>query len=213
MALLDNLKHRVMEVSRQKKLDQFYARYSGGPVLDAGVSGIDRIAGENIFLHTFRGVPELYTGLGVEDLIGLEKSHPGKRLITYDGSIFPFRDDEFEWVFSNAVIEHVGDDNAQLLFLNEMLRVGKNVFFTTPNRFFPVESHTNTLFLHWIPGEIFYRWCACTSPYWTKENLRLFSYRKLTALLRKSNAVEYRIIHNTLLGLTMTFSVICKSSR
>jgi len=38
------------------------------------------------------------------------------------------------------VIEHVGDEDAQLLFLNEMMRVAKNVFFTTPNKYLPVES-------------------------------------------------------------------------
>jgi hypothetical protein len=50
------------------------------------------------------------------------------------------------------VTEHVGDEEAQIQFVNEMLRVARNVLFTTPSKYFPVESHTNTLLLHWHDG-------------------------------------------------------------
>jgi len=125
--------------------------------------------------------------------------------------LFPFRDNEFEWVFSNAAIEHVGTYDDQLQFLNEMMRVGKNVFFTTPNRWFPIESHTNAFFLHWLPSEIFFKWSARYKPYWTKDNLNLLDYQLLVWLLADSNAKEYEIIPNRLLGWTMTFSVFCSA--
>jgi ubiquinone/menaquinone biosynthesis C-methylase UbiE len=53
----------------------------------------------------------------------MEVLFPGKRFVQYAGGRFPFSNKTFDWVFSNAVIEHVGDENAQLLFLNEMMRV------------------------------------------------------------------------------------------
>ena len=105
-----------------------------------------------------------------------------KQTIQYAGGKFPFSDKEFDWVFSNAVVEHVGDDNAQLLFLNEMMRVAKNVFFTTPNKYFPMESHTNIFFLHWN-DERFYRWCKSNRPSINRGNLYLFSFRHLRDLL------------------------------
>ncbi len=69
----------------------------------------------------------------MQDLSDMNNLFPDKRFVTYQGGKFPFDDDEFDWVFSNVVIEHVGNDEALLMFINEMLRVAKNVFFTTPN--------------------------------------------------------------------------------
>lgn len=110
-------------------MQQFYDRYGNGPVLDVGVSRANKdFKYENIFLHRFRGDRLLYTGLGVEDLSDLAKLYSQSRFVTYEGRLFPFQDGDFEWVFSNAVIEHVGQYADQLLFLNEMMRVGENVF-------------------------------------------------------------------------------------
>ena len=212
MGFLSAVKQRVMKNSRANKLQQFYAHYSGGPILDAGVSSNSRVESQNIFLHSFRGDRSLYTALGVEDLTALGNIYPQSRFITYGGKLYPFEDGEFEWVFSNAVIEHVGTYNDQLQFLNEMMRVGKDVFFTTPNRWFPVESHTNAFFLHWLPPAIFFKWSARYTPYWTKDNLNLLDHRLLDSLLADSNAKRYEVIPNRLLGWTMTYSVFCSAS-
>ena len=56
------------------------------------------------------------------------------------GATLPFADKEFDIVWSNAVIEHVGGYDKQLLFLSGMLCTGKNIFLTTPNRWFRVRS-------------------------------------------------------------------------
>jgi len=203
-------KKYVMQLSRGRKLDHFYSLCHGGNVLDVGVSGRARIAGENVFLETFRFPDENYTGLGVEDLAELHKRHPRKRLVTYAGDRFPFEEKSFDWVFSNAVIEHVGDDAAQLRFVNETMRVAWNVFFTTPNKYFPVESHTNALLLHWLPGDTFYRWCTKHRPYWTRSNLYLFGRSRLDRLMRASAAKEYQLFSNRFLGWPMTFTVVCR---
>lgn len=65
-----------------------------------------------------------------------------------DGRNLPFNSKSFDLVFSNAVIEHVGGIVDQAKFIEEHIRVGQHWILTTPNRFFPVESHTYTLFLH-----------------------------------------------------------------
>jgi hypothetical protein len=66
-----------------------------------------------------------------------------------DGLDLPFGDGEFDLVYSNAVIEHVGQAPEQARFLAEHARVGRYWIATTPNRAFPVESHSNTLVNHW----------------------------------------------------------------
>ncbi len=63
----------------------------------------------------------------------------------------------FDVVFSNAVIEHVGDRERQEALVREALRVGRRVFVTTPNRWFPIEVHTRLPFVHWLPDELAHR--------------------------------------------------------
>jgi SAM-dependent methyltransferase len=69
-----------------------------------------------------------------------------------DGRSLPFRDASFDVVFSNSVIEHLGDAQSQVRFAAEVARVGNAYWVQTPNRLFPVEQHLFMPFLHWLPG-------------------------------------------------------------
>lgn len=68
-----------------------------------------------------------------------------------DGRALPFRDGAFDLVFSNSVIEHVGDAASQRRFAGEVARVGRAYWVQTPNRWFPVEQHLLTPLVHWLP--------------------------------------------------------------
>src|SRR5262245_40383167 len=50
----------------------------------------------------------------------------------------PFSDQSFDLAFSNSVIEHVGNEEDQLKFAGEMLRVARKIYCQTPCRLFPV---------------------------------------------------------------------------
>ena len=78
-------------------------------VLDVGVHWATKRSSstENYFVNHFRYEPKYYTGLGVQDMTELMLLHPGKTFVEYSGGKFPFDDFQFDWVFSNAVIEHV----------------------------------------------------------------------------------------------------------
>lgn len=66
-----------------------------------------------------------------------------------DGCNLPLPDGYTDMVLANAVIEHVGSLSDQARFVAEQTRVGKSWVITTPNRWFPIESHTSVIFLHW----------------------------------------------------------------
>jgi hypothetical protein len=68
-----------------------------------------------------------------------------------DGRALPFADHSFDIVFSNSVIEHVGDGESQRQFAEEITRVGRAYWVQTPNRRFPIEPHLLTPFLHFLP--------------------------------------------------------------
>jgi len=215
MGFIDKLKKRITISSRMKKLEQFYSAIGGGvTVLDVGVSNevIRKVPDTtNYFLKNYQLPASSYTGLGIEPFDEMEKMHPGKRFVSYPGGRFPFKDDQFDWTFSNAVIEHVGNEDKQLEFINEMLRVSRNVFFTTPNKYFPVESHTNILFLHWN-NYLFYKFCQSKPglSHISSDSVYLFSRTRLKAILEKSNANQYKIISNRMGLITMTFTILCK---
>jgi hypothetical protein len=74
------------------------------------------------------------------------------RSVFADGRALPFPDRSFDIVFSNSVIEHVGNFESQRQFAAEIARVGQSYWVQTPNRSFPVEPHLLTPFLHFLPA-------------------------------------------------------------
>jgi hypothetical protein len=69
-----------------------------------------------------------------------------------DGCALPYPDESFDWVFSNAVIEHVGDRRKQEAFAREMQRVARiGYFLATPNKHFFLDPHTYFPFYHLLP--------------------------------------------------------------
>ena len=83
----------------------------------------------------------------------------GEAVVLGDGASLPFADQSFDLVFSNSVIEHVGSRIEQARFANEIARVGKQYWVQTPNRYFPIEHHLWTPFVHWLPR----RWQAAVT--------------------------------------------------
>lgn len=68
-----------------------------------------------------------------------------------DACQLPFRDGAFDIVYSNSVIEHLGSRKAQDAFAAECRRCGASYYIQTPNKWFPIEPHWLTPFIHWLP--------------------------------------------------------------
>jgi hypothetical protein len=125
---------------RRKKVERFLrlARATGNQTL-LDVGGSPGMSGEFLPIYSaFRMVVMLNLRPSVQLPAGLRVA-----LVAADGCELPFEDSSFDWVFSNAVIEHVGGLDRQIAFASEIRRVArKGYFVTTPNKFFPIEPHT-----------------------------------------------------------------------
>ena len=97
------------------------------------------------------------------------------------------------------MIEHVGGRERQEAFVDEALRVGRRVFLTTPNRWFPVEVHTKLPLVHWLPASLAGRAYDLAGKSWAKENHLLgpSDFRSLFP-----GAVEIRNLGMTLVAIT-----------
>lgn len=125
-----------------------------------------------------------------------------------------FQDNQFDVVFSNSVIEHVGDYGRQELMAREVRRVGKRYFVQTPNYFFPIEPHFLFVGFQWLPvsARVFLvrnfnlGWIERISDRETAKELvestRLLRKKELLALFPGAELYEEKI-----LGLTKSFVV------
>ncbi|WP_221030524.1 methyltransferase domain-containing protein [Actomonas aquatica] len=71
-----------------------------------------------------------------------------------DGCELPHADGSFAVLFSNSVIEHVGDWAAQQAFAQEARRVGRRLWIQTPAFECPLEPHFLAPVVHWLPVSI-----------------------------------------------------------
>lgn len=113
----------------------------------------------------------------------------------------------FDLVFSNSVIEHVGDDAKQAAFAREVRRMGRSYWIQTPSIWFPVEAHSG------MPGWWFYpeavrrfflrRWRGLL-PDWTDyiEHTRVLTRSRLQALFPEANVYVERFF-----GIPKSYSV------
>ena len=74
--------------------------------------------------------------------------------VVADGRNLPFQDRAFDVIYSNSVIEHLRDFTSQQTFAREVMRVGIRYYVQTPNKWFPVEPHLITPFIHWLGRRI-----------------------------------------------------------
>jgi len=65
-----------------------------------------------------------------------------------------FKDNQFDIVFSNSVIEHLFTKENQMRMANEARRVGKYYFIQTPNKYFPIEPHFLFPLFQFLPFKV-----------------------------------------------------------
>ena len=178
-------------------------------VVDVGVANRDTPPQTCNYFEKHYPWPERVTGVGFQTVDVVEKQFPRVTFVVADGCDLPFEDDHFDIGYSNAVIEHVGPRARQVRFAQEFYRVSKRGFLTTPNRFFPVETHTYLPLLHIVLSKKWFDKVMMRLGYgWvTGDALNLLSQRQFRGVLRDAGVRNYRMCVTRFCGLPLAFYV------
>lgn len=71
-----------------------------------------------------------------------------------DAMHLPLVDRSIDVIICAQVYEHVPDDRTLVAEMYRVLVPGGLVFFSGPNKLFPLEPHYHLPFLHWLPAEL-----------------------------------------------------------
>lgn len=177
-------------------------------ILDVGYTEEEYRETDNLLEKSY-AYPEKITALGIDKPVKFSARYPKVNAVAYDGKKFPFSDQLFDLCWSNAVIEHVGGEQAQIFFLQEIKRVAKKSFISTPNRWFPIELHTKIPFLHWMPKSVFDKILVFFNKSWAAgDYMHLLSLKQIQSLLDRAGIKDYQIIKNKFLFWTIDYVII-----
>jgi ubiquinone/menaquinone biosynthesis C-methylase UbiE len=203
----DSLAVRVATTVRHRMFEKFMTELAPQPsdrVLDIGVTSDQTYANSNYFeaLYPYK---DRIVAAGLQDAAFLQQLHPGVRYLQADALAMPFADGAFDLVHSSAVLEHVGSSANQARMIAECLRVARRgICLTTPNRWFPIEFHTQLPLVHWLPKP------ACRRVFRglgfgalaEEANLNLMSTRDIVGITRRFSGWRFRVATARLLGWT-----------
>jgi len=157
--MLRRVAARVSARSRRRKLALFLEVMrptAETTIVDVGVSdggyGEDMLGTANFFEALYPW-PERIVAVSTQHLTVFQEAFPQVTAVRADGRELPFEDGQFDVGFSNAVVEHLPDLDSQRAFVSELCRVSRRVFLTTPNRWFPLDTHTLVPLAHWLPDD------------------------------------------------------------
>ena len=126
-----------------------------------------------------------------------------------------FGDGEFDIVFSNSVIEHVGGWEDQQRMASEVRRVGRRYFVQTPNRYFPIEPHFLFPAFQFLPEAVQVGLLMRFRLGWfprAKTRQEALSYAREIRLLTRREVQqlfpEARLIPEKFHGLTKSFMAV-----
>jgi len=149
-------------------------------------------------------------------LLNLEKvevEHDMFESVSGDASdLSQYKDNEFDIVFSNSVIEHLYTWEKQVKMANECMRVGRFHYIQTPNKYFFIEPHFRLPFFDLLPKKLAFwllvntplshghRWKHEMASTWLEE-IKLLTLRQMKELFSTSSVHREKF-----LGMTKSFT-------
>jgi Methyltransferase domain len=207
LAKAGSMSIRVATMMRKRMFAEFMADFNPQhweTLLDIGVTSDQSYTSSN-YLEALYPYKEQVTAAGIDDASFLETLYPGMTFKYANALDLPFGNESFDLVHSSAVLEHVGSFENQTKMVEECLRVAKRgVCITTPNRWFPIEVHTQVPLVHWLPKPM------CRAIYKRtgygffadEANLNLMTSTELRQIMTQFPRCRYRFAPARLWGWT-----------
>ena len=153
---LTGIQTRVSIGARRRMFDRwrdYVGPLVGRRVLDVGTTPDRERIDSNCMLPWLHEVGARVSLYSPEDITNLRAGFPWAEIVPSNGfgSPIPTPERRYDWVTSSAVIEHVGNADAQVEFIRDCARVADGLFLTTPDRQHWFEFHTKLPVLHWLP--------------------------------------------------------------
>lgn len=197
---------RLSRVSRARKLELFDCVMQPDEdvkLLDIGAEVARDPEDKEQLIDTYPWKENMTTGnISPEHVSALKGQYPEIEAVVADACQLPWPDKHFDIVYSNAVIEHVGDFDRQKQMAAEIMRVGKRWFVTTPNRWYPFEFHMRLPFVTWLPFDgylsvgsiVFYNHIKRRYTVGRRrDDLRLMTARELRKCFPDSRVIKQRV--------------------
>ena len=163
-------------------------------ILDVGTTPV-KLKHENFFLNHYKFKDKI-SCLSNQNLDTLKEIYPDLNTILGDGRDIKLPDNSFDITISNATLEHVGSFEQQTTFMKEMYRVcKKRSIIVTPNRYYPIDTHTMLPLLHWLPKSLhrkilkFFNYEFLSH----EKNLNLLSEKDLLTICKNLNFKKFEI--------------------
>ncbi|HUI47475.1 MAG TPA: methyltransferase domain-containing protein [Acidimicrobiia bacterium] len=196
---------------RQRRFEHIRSQLRKVPkpysILDAG--------GTPGYWHTVGMGDEPGVEIVLINLKPVEVDQPNMRAVVGSATdMHQFTDRQFDVVFSNSVIEHVGGFAEQQRMADEVRRIGSRYYVQTPNRYFPMEPHFLFPFFALLPvparafllRHLSLGWYSRVEDrqesYDLARSIRLLTRKEMRTLFPGSELVRERF-----LGMTKSFSV------
>ncbi len=131
-------------------------------------------------------------GLHFDAVLDYQESFPAVTAAVFDGCSMPFADKSFDIVYSNAALEHLPGPDSVTRFANEVQRVGKGWFISTPNYWYPIEPHYHLPYVQLLPQQWQDRVAASLGKP-TYQYLQLLARRDMLRSFPASEVVGCRV--------------------
>ena len=211
--LINNFLLKILKQNREKIHDIFIKNTIYNEecsLIDLGTTA-DKDDSHNIILYKTQNNKKIYC-LSDQNISFLKEKFTNiKECYIGNAKKTKFENESFDIAYSSATIEHVGSFQEQVDFVKECLRISKKqVFITTPNRFYPIDFHTKIPFLHWLPKKTHRKILNLIGLkfYSLEENLNLLDKKSLLKIIEKINIKNYKIIEHKFLKITSNLILV-----
>ena len=176
-----------MRSRRMARFSEMFALRDGTTILDLG--------GQPMI---WKAVPAKLdiTILNLPGIANVEhETHHTIRYVEGDAcNVVGVGDKSFDVVFSNSVIEHVGDAGFRSAFAREARRIGKSYWVQTPSKYFPIEPHNGMPFWWFYPASLrrsIQDGWRKKLPEWTEmiDGTDVVSHEEMTALFPEADVM------------------------